>query len=115
LSVFKSYGINTISVYIMGSRFGDVKGYNPDATLNTVYASRLGNIIAEANKRGMIVLVGCLYWSVSTANDELGNWTQTQANTAIANTIRWLKANQFKNVFVDPDNEGMALTAKNVR
>ena len=27
LDVFKSYGVNTVSVFFMGSRFGDVKGY----------------------------------------------------------------------------------------
>ena len=27
LDLFKSYGVNTISVFFMGSRFGDVKGY----------------------------------------------------------------------------------------
>ena len=28
LDVYKSFGINTISVFLMGSRFGDVRGYN---------------------------------------------------------------------------------------
>lgn len=31
LDVFKSYGVNTVSVFVMGSRFGNVKGYKPDA------------------------------------------------------------------------------------
>jgi len=34
MEVYKSYGINTVSVYFMGSRFGDVKGYRPDASLD---------------------------------------------------------------------------------
>jgi len=34
LDVFESYGINTFSVFFMGSRFGDVKGYLPDATID---------------------------------------------------------------------------------
>ena len=56
----------------MGSRFGDVKGYNEDGTLNPVYAGRMGRIIEAADRRGMIVLVGCLYWSTSKAKwDEL--------------------------------------------
>ena len=28
LDVFKSYGVNTITVYVMGSRFGDIQGYH---------------------------------------------------------------------------------------
>jgi len=109
LDVFKSYGINTISVYFMGSRFGDVKGYRPDASLDPVYAARMSKIIEAADKRGMVVLVGCLYWSTSKAKEDLGDWRQADANKAIANTVKWLSEHQYRNVFVDPDNEGMAV------
>ena len=66
LDVFKSYGINTFSVFFMGSRFGDVKGYLPDATIDPTYAARMAKIIEAADARGMVVLVGCLYWGTST-------------------------------------------------
>lgn len=110
LDTFASYGINTVSVFFMGSRFGDVKGYNEDGSLNPVYAARMGRIIEAADDRGMIVLVGCLYWGNSKAKWE--NWTQIQANAAVANTVRWLKDHSYRNVFVDVDNEGMAKRAK---
>ncbi|UCG56399.1 MAG: hypothetical protein JSU70_16245 [Phycisphaerales bacterium] len=110
LDTFASYGVNTISVYFMGSRFGDVKGYNKDGTLNPIYASRMGKIIKAADKRGMIVLVGCLYWSNSKAKWE--HWTQTEADAAVANTVGWLKKNNYRNVFVDVDNEGMSRKPK---
>lgn len=108
LAAFQSYGVNTISVYVMGSRFGDVKGFRPDASLDPVYAERLARIVGTADARGMIVLVGCLYWSESEAKADLGHWTQADANRAVANVVRWLKERNFRNVFVDPDNEGMA-------
>ena len=108
LDTFRSYGVNTISVYLMGSRFSDVKGYRPDATLDPVYAARLARIIEAADARKMIVLVGCLYWSTSRAKEELAHWKQVDANRAIANTVKWLAARKYRNVFVDPDNEGMA-------
>ncbi len=110
LDTFASYGINTVSVYFMGSRFGDVKGYNEDGSLNAVCAARMGRIIDAADERGMIVLVGCLYWSNSKAKWE--SWTQAQADAAVANTVRWLKEHGYRNVFVDVDNEGMARAAK---
>ncbi|UCD49142.1 MAG: hypothetical protein JSW27_16605 [Phycisphaerales bacterium] len=110
LDTFASYGINTVSVFFMGSRFGDVKGYRADASLDPVYAKRMGRIIEAADKRGMIVLVGCLYWSTSKAKHE--SWTQAEANAAIANTVAWLKEHDYRNVFVDVDNEGMAKRAK---
>lgn len=106
LDVYQDHGINTISVFLMGSRFGDVKGYHEDATLNPIYTDRLAKIIRECDNREMLVLVGCLYWGNSKAKWE--NWTQKDAEKAIENTVKWLSENNFRNVFVDPDNEGMA-------
>ncbi|MCP4262358.1 MAG: DUF5060 domain-containing protein [Planctomycetes bacterium] len=110
LDTFARYGVNTVSVFFMGSRFGDVKGYREDASLNPAYAKRMGRIIEAADKRAMVVLVGCLYWSTSKAKWE--SWTQFQANLAVANTVRWLKEHDYRNVFIDVDNEGMARKAK---
>jgi hypothetical protein len=115
LDIYKSYGINMVGVYFMGSRYGDVKGYLPDASLNPVYAKRMGRIIEAADGRGMVVLVGCLYWSTSKAKEDLENWTQKDANQAVANTVKWLVKNNYRNVFVDPDNEGMAARANGWR
>jgi len=105
LDEYKSYGVNTVSVFVMGSRYGNIKGYLEDASLNPVYMDRLAKIIEAADERGMIVLVGCLYWGGSTAKWEF--WTQKEANTAVANTIQWLHDHNFRNVIVDVDNEGM--------
>jgi hypothetical protein len=110
LDLYQSYGVNTISVFFMGSRFGDVKGYREDGSPDPVYAQRMARIIEACDDRGMVVLVGCLYWSTSNAKWE--NWTQREANTAIANTVKWLSENNYRNVFVDPDNEGMAQREK---
>ena len=113
LDTFAGYGVNTVSVYFMGSRFGDVKGYNEDATLNPVYAGRMGRIIEAADRRGMVVLVGCLYWSTSKAKWD--GWTQAEANAAVAGTVAWLKEKGYRNVFVDIDNEGMARAGQGLR
>ncbi len=106
LDLYKSFGVNTISVFFMGSRFGDVKGYNSDGTLNPAYTNRMAKIIEACDERDMVVLVGCLYWSTSKAKWE--DWTQKEANAAVTNTVKWLSENNYRNVFVDPDNEGMA-------
>jgi hypothetical protein len=107
LDAFKSYGVNTVSVFFMGSRFGDIRGYRQDGSLDPVYAARMGRIIEAVDKRGMVVLVGCLYWSTSRAKWE--SWTQREANAAVAATARWLQQREYRNVFIDVDNEGMAL------
>jgi sugar phosphate isomerase/epimerase len=74
--------------------------------LNPVHAERMARIIEAADRRGMVVLVGCLYWSTSKAKWD--SWTQAEADKAVANTVAWLKENNYRNVFVDVDNEGMA-------
>jgi hypothetical protein len=107
LDTYTSYGINTVSVYLMGSRYGNVPGYRQDASLDPAYADRLGRIVEAADARGMVVLVGCLYWGTTTAKWD--NWTQQDADNAIANTTRWAKDHNYRNVFFDPDNEGMAV------
>lgn len=107
LHAFQRYGVNTVSVFFMGSRFGDVKGYRPDASLDPLYAARMARIIEAADRRAMVVLVGCLYWGDSRAR--YAHWTQREANAAVANTVRWLSQHNYRNVFVDVDNEGMAL------
>ncbi len=109
LDEFAAYGVNTVSVFLMGSRFGDIKGYREDASLDPVIAGRLGRIIEAADRRGMVVLVGMLYWGNSQAKWD--SWTQTQANLATKNTLQWLKDHDYRNVFVDVDNEGMARAA----
>lgn len=112
LDLYKSFGLNTISVYIMGSRFGDVKGFLPDGSLNPGYRDRLELILKSTEKKEMIMIVGCLYWGTSKAKEDLGLWNQNDAKTAIANTAIWLKEKKFNHVILDPDNEGMAVREK---
>jgi len=110
LDTFAYYGLNSFSVYFQGSRFGDIKGYRKDASLDPIYAARMSRIIEAADNKGFIVLVGCLYWSTSKARwDE---WTREEANLAVTNTVKWLKEHNYRNVFIDVDNEGMARAAK---
>ncbi len=41
LDSFQSYGLNSVSIFFMGSRFGDVKGYRVDSSLDgTDYRGR---------------------------------------------------------------------------
>lgn len=108
LDLYKSYGLNTVSVFLMGSRFGDVKGYHPDGSMDPVYLARLERILEATESRNMIMIVGCLYWSVSRAKEDLIHWKQEDANMAIAATARWLGKKGYRHVILDPDNEGMA-------
>jgi hypothetical protein len=111
LDEYKQYGLNTISVFFMGSRFSDIHGYNIDGTLNPVYRTRMAKLIDACDKRGMVVLLGILYWGSGMherTNQYYAGWTQAEVNNAMQNTVKWLRDNKYRNVFIDPDNEGMA-------
>ena len=105
LPVYREHGVNCISVFFMGNRFTDMKGYREDGSLDPVYSERVGRIIEAADELGIVVLVGCLYWGESKGKYE--SWTQNEANAAIANTLKWLSVHNYRNTFVDVDNEGM--------
>lgn len=108
LEQYQDYGLNAVSVFVMGSRFGDVKGYLPDGSMDPVYKKRLERILNATQSRDMITIVGCLYWSTSRAKEDLSGWIQKDADKAIAITAKWLGQKGFKHVILDPDNEGMA-------
>jgi hypothetical protein len=110
LPVFAGYGVNTITVYLMGSRFGDVIGYRRDGAIDSVYTTRLARLLKAADDQAMAVLVGCLYWGDSRAKCE--HWTQADAEGAVRNTVLWLANHEAGHVFVDVDNEGMAQSIK---
>jgi hypothetical protein len=110
LDSFKLYGLNSFSVYFQGSRYGNIPGYNSDATLNPIISARAGKIIEAADARGMVVLVGMCYYGTNNAN--FSNWTQPDFDRCVANTVTWAKSHNYRNVFFDPDNEGMAFQQK---
>lgn len=111
LDEYRSYGVNTISVYFMGSRYSNITGYNPDGSINQVYRERMARIIEACDQRDMVVLVGILYWGSgmgALANEYYRHWTQKEVNIAMQQTVKWLSDHNYRNVFIDPDNEGMA-------
>jgi hypothetical protein len=111
LDTYRSFGVNAISVFFMGSRFGDVKGYLPDGSLNPLIRDRMARLLQATAERDMIMIVGCLYWGTSRAKEDLTGWTQESADRAVGATARWLAEEGFTHVILDPDNEGMATAA----
>lgn len=100
--------MNTVSVYLICSRFGDVKGFLSDGTLNPVYRDRLENPKSHGQKRNddhsRLPLLEHLQ-----CKPNLTTWAQEGVNEAVKNTARSLKEKQFTNIFFDPDNKGMAV------
>jgi hypothetical protein len=97
-----AHGINCIGVYIQGGNGGwpDVNagrnGYTPDGDLKPEFARRLEGLVREADKRGMVVLVGLLS---PRKDQELKDEGAIQR--AIQETAKFLVAHGLQNVFVD--------------
>jgi hypothetical protein len=115
LDQYQQFGVNAVSVYFMGSRYSNINGYELDGSIKAEYADRMARIIRACDERGMVVLVGILYWGAQMGdlhNAYYQDWEQEDVKNAMRNTIQWLTDNDFRNVFVDPDNEGMAERGK---
>jgi hypothetical protein len=102
LDEFVAHGVNCVGVYVQGSNGGwpDVNagrnGYTPDGHLRPEFAERLERLVREADRRGMVVMVGL----ISPRKDqELKD--EAAVRSAIEETARFLTARRLRNVFVD--------------
>ncbi len=97
-----AHGINCIGVYIQGTNGGwpDVNagknGYTPEGALRPEFAKRLEWLIREADKRGMVVMVG-LY----SPRKDLELKDDAAVQRGIEETAKFLTEHKLRNVFVD--------------
>ncbi len=97
-----AHGINCLGVYVQGSNGGwpDVNagrnGYTPDGALRPEFARRLEWLIREADKRGMVVMVGLL----SPRKDQ-DLKDERAIQRALEETAKFLTERGLRNVFVD--------------
>ncbi len=97
-----AHGINLIGVYIQGANAGwpnpdaGLDGFRRDGRLKPEVAKRLEWLIREADRRGMVVLVGVL----SPRKDQ-DLYDDAAIRRAIEETGRFLVRRKLKNVFVD--------------
>ena len=89
--------------YGLGGQPHDNSGFDADGNLKPAYAKRLQNIIAAADRNGMVVIVGLFYFGqdsrVATTPDD-GNLRR-----AIVNGIEFLKSLPNRNIMVEINNE----------
>jgi hypothetical protein len=99
---FIAHGINCLGVYIQGSNGGwpDINagrnGFTPEGDLKPEFARRLEWLIREADKRGMVIMVGLLS---PRKDQELKDEVAVQR--AMEETAKFLTARKLRNVFVD--------------
>ncbi|QDT56065.1 hypothetical protein Pan44_41150 [Caulifigura coniformis] len=97
-----AHGINLIGVYIQGSNAGwpdpnvAANGFTRDGLLKPEFAERLERIIREADKRGMVVMVGLF-----TPRKDQEFYDDAAIQQAIEQAARFLSTRKLKNVFID--------------
>lgn len=97
-----AHGINVLGVYVQGSNGGwpdadaGVNGYGRDGRLKPDVAERLEWLVREADRRGMVVMVGLFS---PRKDQELEG--EPAIRRAVEETARFLVARNLRNVFVD--------------
>jgi hypothetical protein len=97
-----AHGINCIGVYVQGSNPGwpdlnaSKNGYTPEGALIPAFARRLERLVREADKRGMVVMVGLFS---PRKDQELKGDAAVQR--ACEETATFLSGRKLQNVFVD--------------
>jgi hypothetical protein len=102
LDNFVAHGINCVGVYIQGSNGGwpngdaGRNGFTPEGRLRPDFARRLEWLVREADRRGMVVMVGLFS---PRKDQELKG--EAAVKQAIEETAKFLTDRKLRNVFVD--------------
>lgn len=97
-----AHGINLIGVYIQGSNAGwpdpdaAANGFTRDGKLRPKTAERLENLVREADRRGMVVMVG-----LCTPRKDQAFYDDDAIRRAVEEAAGFLRDRKLKNVFVD--------------
>lgn len=97
-----AHGINLLGVYLQGSNAGwpnadaAANGFTRTGILRPETAARLENLVREADRRGMVVMVGLF----SPRKDQ-EFYDEDAIRNAIEEAARLLRDRKLKNVFVD--------------
>jgi hypothetical protein len=100
------HGINCVGVYVQGSNPGwpdlnaSKNGYTPEGALRPAFARRLEWLVREADRRGMVVMVGLFS---PRKDQELKGEKAVQR--ACEETAKFLTRRKLHNVFVDVMHE----------
>lgn len=102
LDTMAAHGVNAIGVYIQGSNAGypdpdaGHDGFERDGRLKPAFADRLERLVREADRRGMVIMVGLM--SPRKDQDLYG---EAAIQKAVEETAGFLEERKLRNVFVD--------------
>jgi hypothetical protein len=100
LDEYRRHGVNTVSVYVMGSSGGYSDPFTPDGNaLDSAHIARLTRIVRECDRRGMVVVAGIFYQRANPPS--LRDWDA--AKRAVRTVAAALKP--YRNVILNMANE----------
>lgn len=97
-----AHGINLFGAYIQGTNAGfpsgdaGYNGYTRHGEIKPEVARRIEFLVREADKRGMVVMIGCI-----TPRKDQDFYDESDMRKAIEETARFLKEKKLRNVFVN--------------
>ncbi|MBX3444008.1 MAG: hypothetical protein KF774_16485 [Planctomyces sp.] len=97
-----AHGINLIGVYIQGSNAGwpdadaALNGFTREGGLKPAVADRLERLILEADRRGMVVMVGLF-----TPRKDQDFYDEAAVQRAVEEAAAFLRDHGLRNVFID--------------
>jgi hypothetical protein len=108
MPLWKKHGMLAFTVNFQG---GSPEGYSrnqpwennafePDGTLRPAFAERMERIVIEADKLGMVVILGIFYFG---QDERLKD--EKAVIAAVDNSIDWIKRKGFSNVIIEVANE----------
>lgn len=102
-----AYGLNAFTLNMQGGSpygYGNKAtlnpGYHPDGSLMKPYMDRLDNILREADRLNMVVILGLFYFG----QDQYLKDEQAVVH-AVTNMINWLFEKKYRNVIIEIANE----------
>jgi hypothetical protein len=104
LDDYKRHGVNSLAVFFMGSLGGAYDPFTSNGKrIDRQHRRRMETIIKEADRRGMVVVVGIFYQRVPQERINLKDWAA--AENAVRTVARWTKKLPNKNIILNIANE----------
>ncbi len=105
---WREYGLLAFTVNFQG---GSPEGYSshqpwennafePDGTLRPAFAKRMDRVIVEADKLGMVVILGIFYFGQDERLQD-----ENAVVAAVDNVVNWLQEKGYTNVMIEVANE----------
>lgn len=107
ISEYKGNGVNGFTISLQGGAPGYDGAVNSafeaDGSLRQEYMERVAKVIRAADNNSIAIILSCFYQRQHSNIYALNG--KDAIKEALANTVRWIKKNNFRNVVLEVSNE----------